>query len=149
QWFLQKHFTLRPENPILGLKSRHGEDEVPIIPLVGTAADEIKLAPWPALPEQKLAELRAALERRLDPMVANSIGALLKGMPILRLAARLSWWRQRRKVVDTIMQIIKDGKKFADGSEIYGLVTSHQFEPLERRSIWTRLQDRFGYRRAV
>lgn len=140
QWFLHKHFTLSPENPVFGLQGRGvaGGDQLPIIPLVGTAKAPVEPPPWPRLSEEKLADLRAALERRLDPMIAQSVGALLKDFPVLRFVARLSWLRRRRAVVDKIMQIVREE-----------LVKNEQLEPLQRRSLWSRVKGWFGFGRAA
>jgi len=136
QWFLRKHFTLHPDNPVFGLQGRAvGDgDSLQIIPLVGSANEPIALPPWPKFSEQKLADLRAALERRLDPLIVQSISALLKRAPILRLGARLSWRQRRSEVVDKIMQIVERELREND-----------QLEPVEqRRSLWSRLTGWLG-----
>src|SRR5215467_10604809 len=74
QKFLKDHFRLHPDNPVFGRSGSTGSPEdarLPIIPLVGTAAVEVKQAPWPTITEETLADLRTALERRLDPLVSR------------------------------------------------------------------------------
>jgi hypothetical protein len=136
QWFLRKHFTLHPDNPVFGLQGRGiaAGDALQIIPLLGSANEPIEPPPWPKLSEEKLADLRAAVERRLDPLIVQSLSALLKDAPILRPIVRLSWWRRKRDVVDRIMQIIRDE-----------LEKNDQFELVEgRRSLWSRLKGWLG-----
>jgi hypothetical protein len=135
QQFLRKHFTLHPENPVFGLQGKGvaAGDQLMIIPLVGTANEEVKAPEWPKFPEEKLNEMRAAIERRLNPVFSNTVAAfpMLRSTPTLRFFARLSWWWQRRKIVDTIMNTIKTA-----------LVDNVQFQAREQQSFWARLTGR-------
>jgi hypothetical protein len=137
QQFLRKHFTLHPDNPVFGLQGRGvaAGDELQIIPLLGSANEPIELPPWPKLSEEKLADARAAIGRRLDPLIVQSLSALLKDAPFLRFFARLSWWQRKRDVLDKIMQIIRDE-----------LERNDQLEPVVRHSLWSRVKGWLGRR---
>jgi hypothetical protein len=136
QWFLRQHFTLHPDNPVFGLQGRGvaAGDALQIIPLVGSANEPIELPPWPKLSAERLADLRAAIERRLDALIAQSLGALLKDAPILQLGARLSWWQRKRDVVDKIMQVIREE---LEKNDQLGRVEA-------QRSPWSRVKDWLG-----
>jgi hypothetical protein len=112
QWFLRKHFTLHPSNPIFGAEADPDaplDAERPIIPLVGTADIAIEaLPPWPTLPRQKLGEIRTALQHRLDALVPAFLGQLLKSFWVLRMAALISWRRRRQEVLDRAMHVIEE-----------------------------------------
>ncbi len=135
QRFLREHFKLDPENPIFATQSTRsiGRMGSAIIPLVGTASAEVAAPIWPKFSEEKLDELRAAIERRLKPVFSNTIVAfpMLRSTPVLRFFARLSWWWQRRTIVDKIMDVITQALKDND-----------QFQPCAKRSFWTRFSRR-------
>ena len=135
QWFLKKHFHLDRENPVFGpdAKDRYkafedpkDPDQWPIIPLVGSAAPEIPLLPWPVMTRRNLADLRAALQHRFDPLVAAFTQRFLKKYPSLRLGARLSWWWYRREVINNLVGTIE-----------IELDTSGQIEPVPPRGVLT------------
>jgi Patatin-like phospholipase len=141
QWFLRKHFTLHPSNLVFGREAdptaADGAEHA-IIPLVGTAnvpIDELPL--WPTLSRSKLAELRAALQRRLDALVPSFVAQLLKSFTILRIAARLSWRRRREEVIRRAMQIIEKE-----------LMSTEQLEPVPPPDYWARFRDRLGFGRS-
>ncbi len=133
QWFLSEHFVLHPENPVFGQRGMGvaARDKRPIIPLVGTAYPEVEAPEWPKFSEEKLSELRAAIERRLHPVFINTVATfpLLRNAPVVRFVARVSWRWKRRAVVDAVVGIIKTALKKSD-----------QFQPRERRSFWGRLR---------
>jgi Patatin-like phospholipase len=139
QWFLRRYFTLHPDNPVFGQPGRGvaAGDQLQIVPLLGSADEPIELPPWPKLSEKKLADLCAALERRLDPLIVQSLSVLLKDFPILRFGARLSWRQCKRDVVDKIMNTIRDE-----------LETNDQLERVEgRRSLWSLVKGWLGFGR--
>ena len=140
QWFLRTHFTLHPSNPLFGPEAdataADGAERA-IIPLVGTAdvpIDELPL--WPTLSRRKLAELRAALQRRLDALVPAFVAQLLELFTILRIAARLSWRRRRQEVIGKAMEIIEKE-----------LISTEQLEPAPPPGYWTRFRGWLGFGR--
>jgi hypothetical protein len=134
QWFLRKHFTLHPSNPVFGLDPATidpSERERPIIPLVGSADTPIEAPLWPQISEHRLDDMRAALEGRLDPFVEAIITQLLKPILILRMAARISWWRRRKELIDGLMKTVRDQ-----------LVANGQLQAAQPPSFWARLKKR-------
>ena len=131
QWFLRKHFTLHPSNPVFGVETDPNAPENaerPIIPLVGAADVPIEdLPPWPLLERSQLASMRLALLHRLDALVPAFLNELLKSFWLLRIAAKLSWWRNRRQVADRAMRIVATE-----------LDDAHQLESLAPAGFWKR-----------
>lgn len=119
QRFLQEHFTLDRANPVFDPNAEAHykaiEDpenpfgsEWPVIPLVGSAAQEVPLLePWPLMPRHNLIALRNALQKRCDLLVAAYASQAFTNYPSLRFGARLSWWRHRRRVIDSLMRTIE------------------------------------------
>ena len=138
QWFLRKHFVLHPSNPAFGpeanVSAPEGAELRPIIPLVGTADVPIELPPWPRMPRKNLGELRAALQHRLDPLVAAFTAEILKSFVILRVAARVSWWRRRHETIDRVVNVIEKE-----------LVRTDQLEPAPPLGFWTRVWNRLRH----
>jgi hypothetical protein len=111
QKFLRDHFRLHPQNPIFGEPASaesapHARR--PIIPLVGTAAVEVQPPPWPAIPERALADLRAALRGRLNPLVARFVGHFFRMAPLMRLAIQIYWWRRRHTLIGRFMDLVEE-----------------------------------------
>jgi hypothetical protein len=132
QWFLRKHFMLHPSNPVFGAEADANAPEGaerPIIPLVGTADMPLEaLPPWPQLERNQLSNLRRALLHRLDALAPAFLNELLKSFWLLRIAAKISWWRNRNRVADRAMQIVV--------TELEG---THQLQPLPPVGFWRRL----------
>jgi hypothetical protein len=87
----------------------------------------IPLLPWPLMPRRRLLDLRAALRRRFDLLVAAFASQVLKRSPSLRLAARLSWWQHRKEIIARVIATIE--------SE---LVSSSQMEPAPAPGVLAR-----------
>ena len=100
----------------------------PIIPLVGTAAPDVDERPWPKMPRHRLAELRAALRGRLDLLVAAIADEFLGSYAVLRFAARLSWWRNRQRLINKVLGTIEDQ-----------LNAAQQLDPAPEPDFWTRV----------
>lgn len=111
QQFLRAHFVLHPSNPVFG-EARDPNAPPgatrPIIPLMGTAALEVAERSWPKMPRHRLAELRTALQQRLDLLVAAIADKFLEKYAGVRIAARLSWWRNRRRFINLALVTIED-----------------------------------------
>jgi Patatin-like phospholipase len=136
QKFLQDHFRLHPDNPVFGRSESTGSAEdarLPIIPLVGTAAVEVKQAPWPTIAEETLADLRTALERRLDPLVGRFTSHVLGAALLMRLAVYVYWRRRRHALITRLMKIVEAT-----------LDDSQQIERVRRPGFFTRLKGWFG-----
>jgi hypothetical protein len=136
QKFLRDHFRLHPQNPIFG-ESASAESASnarrPIIPLVGTAAAEVQPAPWPAISEQELADLRAALRGRLNPLVAKFVGHFFRAAPLMRLAIQVYWWRRRHTLIAKLMNVVEER-----------LDASGQIDRTRPPGFWTRLKTSLG-----
>ena len=132
QWFLRKHFMLHPSNPVFGAEADSNAPEGAersIIPLVGTADVPLEeLPPWPQLERSQLFNLRRALLHRLDALAAASLNELLKSFWLLRIAVKISWWRNRNWVADHAMRIV-----------VTELDRAHQLKPLQPVGFWRRL----------
>ena len=142
QWFLRQHFTLHPKNPVFAMGPdfaarlnavehpdyRYAQDHWPIIPLVGTAAVEVKPLPWPIMPRRNMIDLRRALLKRADALVKGYGTQIFAAYPSLRVAARLSWWRHRRDLVHKLVVKIDED-----------LSSTGQIEPAEQRNFFVRL----------
>ena len=136
QKFLKDHFRLHPDNPVFGRPQSSGSAEdarLPIIPLVGTAAVEVKQAPWPTITEETLADLRTALERRLDPLVSRFTSHVLGAALLMRLAVYVYWRRRRHSLITRLMMLVEAT-----------LDDSRQIERLRRPGFFTRLKGWFG-----
>lgn len=129
QQFLKEYFVLHPSNPVFG----DARDPAaapgamrPIIPLVGTATVEVPPRPWPKMSRHRLAELRKALRQRLDPLVAAFVDRFLRKYAALRFAARLSWWKNRPRLVNLAMATIESQ-----------LNEAQQLDPPPEPGFWT------------
>jgi len=136
QKFLRDHFYLHPQNPIFreaGSAESASGTRRPIIPLVGTAAVEVQPAPWPAIPERALADLRAALRGRLNPLVARFVAHFFRMAPIMRLAIQIYWWRRRHTLIARLMDAVEERLDDTD-----------QIDRTRPPGFWTRLKTWLG-----
>jgi len=141
QKFLKDHFRLHPGNPVFGQPEKAGsaaDARLPIIPLVGTAAVEVKEAPWPTITEQTLADLRTALERRLDPLVGRFISHVFGAALLMRLVVYVYWRRRRSALISRLMDAVEQM-----------LDDSRQIERLRRPGFFTRLKGWLGLGRGA
>lgn len=111
QKFLRDHFTLAPDNPIVSdWIARHpqaaqgwfdADGEFPIIPLCGTAAQEVPLYPWPAgVPLAE--ECTPLIEQRLKVMVPRLLDEAVGGMEKAS-SGHESWWR---RIMHMLMRLL-------------------------------------------
>lgn len=113
QRFLAEHFTLDAANPVFGDWIRNNiqvaqrwldrDGEFPIIPLCGTAAEEVLPYPWPV--GVPLAEECAPLIRgRLEMMVPRLLSEAVSGMD-KAATSRGGWWRVLLRVLMRLVLI--------------------------------------------
>ncbi len=89
QKFLMSAFTLAETNPLFGGDGSDCDEERPIIPLLGTAALEVPLLPWPRMPQSDLDRINDAAKARVDALIPRFIEDSLTGKRWLRWLARL------------------------------------------------------------
>ena len=135
QKFLKDHFRLHPDNPVFGRPTTGSavDARLPIIPLVGTAAIEVKQPPWPTITEETLADLRTALERRLDPLVGRFTSHVFGAAVLMRFAVYLYWRRRRHALITRFMSVVEAM-----------LDDSRQIERVRRPGFFTRLKGWLG-----
>jgi hypothetical protein len=88
QQFLRNSFLVPSDNVIIG--RREMTDSLPVIPLVGSAADPIPLPLWPQMSQRDFDRLCNRMRERLDrviPALVNSQTPSVK----LRTALKLGW----------------------------------------------------------
>ncbi len=110
QQFLRTAFALHPDNPLIkgsddgsvrgwsdAAKANprfrapdKGIDFCAVIPLVGSAAAEVTLPPWPKLPASRLAVIEQRVGERAKALVPRLIDQQI-GNRILRTGAKLAW----------------------------------------------------------
>lgn len=124
QRFLQRRFVLGENNPLFdhwtGAQRAHyavqrdGLTVLPVIPLVGAAAEEVRPVPWPRYPAVRLAELKQQIEARFTAVGDRLASDFLRDKYFARQAARFALWRKRGDVVDYAMdRVQKDLERFA------------------------------------
>src|SRR5262249_36211631 len=88
QQFLRNSFLVPSDNVIIGRRGM--TDSLPVIPLVGSAADPIPLPLWPQMSQRDFDRLCNRMRERLDrviPALVNSQTPSVK----LRTALKLGW----------------------------------------------------------
>jgi hypothetical protein len=119
QQFLRVHFALPAEtrpNPLFddwkpdqkdqyGVRE-NGELYLPVIPLLGSAKEEVKPLPWPSYSERDFETLTGQVKARLDAVAQCLIREYFRNFA-LRLGAKLLWGGKRREVLDKIMGVIR------------------------------------------
>jgi len=87
------------------------KNHLPIIPLVGNAANTVKHpADWPKVRERRLEEIRGPLGNRLDAVVPRLRGQLGIGTcGCFNITIKLVWLMLRGIVVDTILDQVREG----------------------------------------
>jgi hypothetical protein len=126
QRFLQRRFVLGENNPLFNgwgaaHKARYaihrdGLTLLPVIPLVGAAAEEVMLLPWPSYPQARLAILRKQIEARFTAVGNRFVANFLTDKFFALQAARFALWRKRGDFVDYAM------KRVTDDLERFGLL---------------------------
>lgn len=121
QRFLQRHFVLPSEGPgrnrlfdnwsdTARTQHRVTDEEsrayLPIIPLIGTAAQEVSTAPWPTYRKESLDKLRSMIKDRMQLLVQRLIDDNIEGWFTRRLLSN-AWWLKRDEAVDAVMGQIK------------------------------------------
>jgi hypothetical protein len=92
------HTTARPGEP----------PQYPIIPVMGTAAPEVKILPWPRMSTQDLDTLNERIEDRLSKLAPRLIEAQTKGRS-LRLVLKFAvYWGKSRLLQYIKLAILSD-----------------------------------------
>lgn len=89
QLFLSRFMTVPAGGLVEG--SLNADREVPVIPLMGSAATTVPLPRWPVIEKHKFALIQAAISRRLNRVVSVLINGETKSR-YLRVALHLGWW---------------------------------------------------------
>ena len=119
QWFLKRHFTLpcgdEPDSragrndlfanwdPDLVRAHRHHDEgwQLPVIPCVGTAWEDVPLPDWPSYPARKLDRLVAQIDSRMTNVCKLLIDEHSKSA-ILRGLLKFALWAQKGKILRSI-----------------------------------------------
>ncbi|MBL6749367.1 MAG: patatin-like phospholipase family protein [Nevskia sp.] len=123
QRFLQRHFTLPADNPIVAagyaelaepqLRAwRTADGELPIVPLTGTAVPEEPACDWPA-GQLDVEEILHAARRRADAVSAAlraGIGGPWLRRQALGLLARAGWIAARPPLQRALRQALEDAR---------------------------------------
>lgn len=115
QQFLRNHFTVRVKdaqhNPIFkGLHkfAKHGQESVPIIPIVGSAAEECPVPNWPWLSKTEKNSIIKRFKLNATARAERLLITIAKASGILRPPT--SWWklwaRMWRRAILTIIQVL-------------------------------------------
>jgi len=123
QQFLRRHFVLPSvgpdRNPLFdrwtdAARAQHrvtdeaGRACLPIIPVLGSAATEVRVPPWPTLRKATLGPLRPKIRDRLQLVVQRIIDDNIEGWFTRRLLSN-AWFLKRDEAVDWVLaQITAD-----------------------------------------
>jgi hypothetical protein len=83
---------------------------LPIIPLVGKAAESVPETTWPGLTAGEFRALRPMVKHRLDRVAKALIDQNISGLfwgPMARGALKSAWWFQGGLAVDRVMEVIE------------------------------------------
>jgi hypothetical protein len=115
QRFLQEVFALPPENEIVSGAAAVKFQTTPekpgdtvfrcIVPLVGSAKDEVVLPPWPRMAASDFETLQTRIKQRFDAVVPVLIDQQTRSR-ILRLTLRVAAWIGRGRVLDYVRYAI-------------------------------------------
>jgi hypothetical protein len=104
QYFLEKSFLVPPNNKIVGRPGSTGM--LPIIPLVGLAADPVLLPRWPQMSQADFDLVSRRLETRVDAIAPLLVDAQTSSVK-LRTALKFGWVAfVRSRVLSFVQQII-------------------------------------------
>jgi hypothetical protein len=120
QRFLRYHFALpskgHKKNALFDgwtpkMKKRHAfvdgkQEYLPILPLMGSAAEDIPAQVWPEYSESDLDNLRKNIDRRINAVVKRSMDLYI-GSRILNAAAKLVWCCRRKRTVNAIIDVVR------------------------------------------
>lgn len=120
QRFLQMHFVLPAEGPDRNAlfdgwtdaaKAKHriedgGQAYLPIVPLVGRAAQPIAAPAWPSYSEAQLADLAERVKSRIDLVVKRLARQFVK-QTVIRWGVTTAWALKRGSLVEDIMGSIR------------------------------------------
>jgi Patatin-like phospholipase len=101
QQFLRRSFIVAADNAIVGRPGNAGT--VPVIPLLGTAADPVPLPRWPQMTQQSFEVLCERMTARIDAVAPRLIRAEIPGAR-LRTAMRLAWTLSLRARVIALLR---------------------------------------------
>jgi hypothetical protein len=85
-------------------------DYRPIIPLCGSARDDIHLPPWPRYQGNDLETLEGQVAGRAQALINAMLKAYVDSAAA-RWLLKFGWWIKRDKVVGGVMNAIKDDLK--------------------------------------
>ncbi|MBX3727198.1 MAG: patatin-like phospholipase family protein [Xanthomonadales bacterium] len=104
QRFLERHLRLPGGDPLFArwpdaLRARHADrrGRLPVLPLVGSAAQPLPMPAWPTIPGERMRHLRRLLRGRIHALLPHAIDHLLaRSSAPMRLATRLmARWQSR------------------------------------------------------
>ncbi len=99
-----------PETPAENAKGG-GEYYLPIIPLVGKAAETVPEPVWPTFTQREFDDLRPKVKNRVGHVAFALINQNIEGYlwgPLARGALKSAWWLKGGSVVDYVMKTIRD-----------------------------------------
>ncbi|MDT8451047.1 MAG: patatin-like phospholipase family protein [Wenzhouxiangellaceae bacterium] len=122
QSFLRNHFSLPADNALIAdwteaqrRTHRTADGKCPVIPLFGSARDEVVVPPWPSIAGERIDDLRRKLKKRINRMLPILFREVVPGNRFLRWAAvQLARWTQtgdwaRRAANHTREELVKAG----------------------------------------
>jgi hypothetical protein len=117
-----------------------------IIPLLGSAAQEVALPHWPRMSEADLGTLGGRIERRLDKLLPILVKAQTKSRR-LRLIAAVGLFFGKKRLLDAVRFAVLSDLVRRDQVEGWALPEGLEFDPDEVRAVLAELvSPRFDYR---
>lgn len=99
QQFLRDHFTLPPENQLISqwtdaqrLAHSNNAGQCPVIPLFGSAMDEVIVPAWPKMQQQRIDKLQKLVKKRINKMLPELFKIVVPGNSGFR---KLAVWVSR------------------------------------------------------
>jgi hypothetical protein len=121
--FLENHFVLPNTHSLFGkayaeacqerkwVKHKNGQDCLPIIPLLGTAAVEAKTLEFPRMTRKRLDLVMGWTGRRFDALTDRVIEAATQNAPLARALARFVRNRRRATALKNLRMSLENGLK--------------------------------------
>jgi predicted acylesterase/phospholipase RssA len=106
QYFLKHHFTLSAHHPLFEKIKETDSEELPIIPLHGSAAIKIKRPDWPEYNEDKLYCLSEMITSRMENIVSVLIKDFVKGF-WATCFAKIFFWKNKIKMTIFVVNKIQ------------------------------------------
>ena len=118
QYFLSQHFTLHRTHPLykdvkkdLYSTIRKKEDNIPIIPLCGTAKETIERPTWPKYTYSELEKLQRQIKKRITALSERAIENHIDGFWSRQILKVLLWFKKDAIAKSISMKIAEDLKK--------------------------------------